>query len=780
MDCRVCQGFSHAVVCGPCVATTRARHQARHFHLTTELHDARARATAAVLDPTRTTTAAAAAARSAAQARRAALTKRQADLAAAQAKVPARVKHAIDRAKRHLRAVEAPAANAHHVLVQELVRVFRLRCDDGREPTILGVPLAASGDVMAVISHTDADNKAHDAERLNAALAHTAQLVNLMAMYLNVHLPFDLDAVPSRAVARVHYHPPPSTSTSSGGKKPAISPTSTVSASMLGFSNFLHASAVVDALGTSSTTTTTDAAPIYFSPASGAEEFAVGLAMLNYQVLHLCAAVGVHVRQKQMAHTLANLNAAIDAVRRNRAGSLPGGPAKRVKVVPFRTVLNVVTKRIQKHEAELGFRFVRRVSGGSGARGGGGAATRAATAAAADVDTGDEGTRSRRVSGAAAVGLPGPVVGKAGVRPSDLDTVFTVVFPLDMDSDGVSSDEDDDEEGDDDDDETDDPASDDDDNDCATEIGTREPVVAAGDISPASASLPRARSSIAADTPVVPPDRRAAAAAGGMRASPPTPTAPPLDDDDDDWELDLDTHVPTDMNAGQDTVTPARFAAAARAVWEEGRRSLSRSPAPHATSSSMSRRPRGARDPFDLLDSAAPDMAASVTAADLVSPIRGRSRSRTRRAVPPPTPPPPPAPPRPPAAAAAAAADTMSPSPSPTDTMGVLSGILTWGGYVVRKSLGGAAAAAAVASFGPDDRDDDQEAEKRAFLTGSSLAARTQAPAGVPIPAPARRRYVPPSTPVQGGGADARVRSPGWNGGATAGTAVNGYPRLPN
>ncbi|KAJ3364208.1 hypothetical protein GGF31_000592 [Allomyces arbusculus] len=760
MDCRVCQGFSHAVVCGPCVANTRARHQARHLHLTTELHDARARATAAVLDPTRTTTTTAAAARAAAQvriealaaqlaartariaalqsqvatdranlqARRAALNKRQADLAAARAKVPARLKHAIERAKRHLRAVEAPAANAHHVLVQELVRVFRFRCDEGKEPTILGVPLAASGDVMAVISHTDADNKTHDAERLNAALAHTAQLVNLMAMYLNVHLPFDLDAVPSRAVARVHYHPPPSTSsTTSANKKPAISPTSTVSASMLGFSNFLQASTVVDPLGTARSSTTTDAAPIYFSPASGAEEFAVGLAMLNYQVLHLCAAVGVPVRRRQIAHTLANLSAAIDAVRRNRAGGTPGEPTKRVKVVPFRTVLNVVTKRIQKHEAELGFRFVRRVSGGSNARAGG--TTRAA--AAADVDTGDEATVARRVSGGgAATGLPGPAsatVGKSEVRPSDLDTVFTVVFPLDMDSDDESSDEDDEE--DEDDDETDDPASDDDvDNDdvddCATEVGTREP--AAGTSSPASVSLPRARSSTASDTPVVPPDRLA----NDARASPPTPTAPlrpPENDNDDDWELDLDTHVPTDVNAGQDAVTPARLAAAARAVWEEGRRSLSRSPAPHSVSR---RHQRLARDPFDLLDSAAPDMAASVTAADLLSPVRGRSRSRTRRAagaaLPAPLPPPPPPPP---------AADA-SPSPSPTDTMGVLSGILTWGGYVVRKSLGGAAAAAAVASFGPDDRDD--EAEKRAFLTGSSLAKG--APAGVPIPAPAARR----------------------------------------
>jgi hypothetical protein len=292
-------------------------------------------------------------------------------------------------------------------------------------------------------------------EHLNTALGHIIHFVNLLSIYLHVHLPFNLIFRMSHSSADVFYYSPRST--------PATSPTSAVTSSF-----FMGLSAEGRQNDTKDDPILPNPSiPVHFTPSSGAEAFAVGLAMLNYQVVSLCHSQGVMIAKRHMMKTLENLIACCHSpnlgypvlqwpfLKEENNSIQPDGKGieetqARNTLIPFRTVLRLTTKNIQKRESDLGFRFVRSRKPKDEYEPNGPSRDPERSSLSLNKSLSNPNVEIENLDSA---GFP---IAKCASRalnepsdfsesPNDYDTVFTVVFPFDVDSEAYSSEDDDDE-----------------------------------------------------------------------------------------------------------------------------------------------------------------------------------------------------------------------------------------------------------------------------------------------------------------------------------------------
>ncbi|KAI9142242.1 UV radiation resistance protein/autophagy-related protein 14, partial [Paraphysoderma sedebokerense] len=99
-------------------------------------------------------------------------------------------------------------------------------------------------------------------EKLNAAIGYAVHMLNLLALYLGIHLPFQLIYLGSKSYAKINY------------------------AKSIGDPNSQF--------------------PLYLTE-DNFESFLFALAMLNYNVAYLCHTQGIEIPLQKTPQTLANL-----------------------------------------------------------------------------------------------------------------------------------------------------------------------------------------------------------------------------------------------------------------------------------------------------------------------------------------------------------------------------------------------------------------------------------------------------------------------------------------
>ncbi|KAJ1506547.1 hypothetical protein HMI56_000551, partial [Coelomomyces lativittatus] len=116
---------------------------------------------------------------------------------------PTSITH-LDTLRNEILLIQETNAHACRVLVNELIKLFRLNPGQsklGMAPTVHGLPIP-----------DDVNYKDTPKEHLNTALGHAVHLINLISIYLGFHLPFHLHFEASTSSAHFHHdrlHPIP-------------------------------------------------------------------------------------------------------------------------------------------------------------------------------------------------------------------------------------------------------------------------------------------------------------------------------------------------------------------------------------------------------------------------------------------------------------------------------------------------------------------------------------------------------------------------------------------